>query len=144
MSAKNTTFLRFVKFAGSSLIGGSVDMILVWLLSDFVFEGYLGDVIISPLISFECSVLVGFTFCWFYIWNDRGISGGKSLFLKHLLSYNISNIGVFGIRMLLVVVVEKLFGGSLVIINLISRMLAGLLNFLISDKLIFKSKSDIV
>ncbi len=143
MSARKA-FVRFIKFTGSSLIGGSVDMILVWLLSDFVFGGYWGDVIISPMISFECSILVGFTFCWFYIWNDRVASGRKSSFVNHLLTYNISNIGVFGIRMLLVVLIEKLSGGNLVVINLISRMLAGLLNFLISDKLIFKSKSDVL
>ena len=31
---------RFAKFTGSSLIGGTVDMVLVWLLSRYVFKGY--------------------------------------------------------------------------------------------------------
>ena len=52
--------------------------------------------------------------------------------------YNVSNIGVFGIRMLLVVLIERIFSGNLVIINLISRLLAGLVNYMIADKLIFK------
>ena len=38
---------RFAKFTGSSLIGGTVDMVLVWLLSRYVFKGYWGDVIIE-------------------------------------------------------------------------------------------------
>lgn len=52
--------------------------------------------------------------------------------------YNVSNIGVFGFRMLLVVLIERIFSGNLVIINLISRLLAGLVNYMIADKLIFK------
>lgn len=52
--------------------------------------------------------------------------------------YNASNIGVFGIRMLLVVLIERIFSGNIVIINLISRLLAGLVNYMIADKLIFK------
>lgn len=130
--------LRFIKFAGSSLVGGTVDMILVWLLSGYVFNGYWGDVIISPIISFECSVIVGFTFCWYFVWKDRITKKDKKSFQKHLMAYNASNIGVFGIRMLLVVLIERIFSGNLVIINLISRLLAGLVNYIIADKLIFK------
>lgn len=52
--------------------------------------------------------------------------------------YNVSNIGVFGFIMLLVVLIERIFSGNLVIINLISRLLAGLVNYMIADKLIFK------
>lgn len=129
---------RFIKFAGGSLVGGTVDMLLVWLLSGYVFNGYWGDVIISPIISFECSVIVGFTFCWYFVWNDRVSNKSGRSFLKHLMVYNASNIGVFGIRMLLVVLIERIFSGNLVIINLISRLLAGLVNYMIADKLIFK------
>ena len=129
---------RFIKFAGSSLVGGTVDMLLVWLLSGYVFNGYWGDVIISPIISFECSVIVGFTFCWYFVWNDRISNKSGRSFLKHLMVYNASNIGVFGIRMLLVVLIERIFSGNIVIINLISRLLAGLVNYMIADKLIFK------
>ena len=113
-------------------------MLLVWLLSGYVFNGYWGDVIISPIISFECSVIVGFTFCWYFVWNDRISNKSGRSFLKHLMVYNASNIGVFGIRMLLVVLIERIFSGNLVIINLISRLLAGLVNYMIADKLIFK------
>lgn len=129
---------RFAKFTGSSLIGGTVDMVLVWLLSRYVFKGYWGDVIISPMISFECSVIVGFAFCWYFVWNDRVCREDNSSFLKQLIAYNGSNIGVFGLRMLLVLVIDRIFSCNLVVTNLIGRLLAGLLNYVISDKVIFK------
>lgn len=133
--------LRFIKFALSSLVGGTVDMVLVWLLTSYVFDGYLGDVIITPIVSFESSVIVGFTFCWCFVWNDRVSRKGSKSFLKHLAAYNASNIGIFGLRMMLVVLIESIFSCNLVIINLISRILAGLLNFVISDKVIFRKVS---
>lgn len=133
--------LRFIKFALSSLGGGTVDMVLVWLLTSYVFDGYLGDVIITPIVSFESSVIVGFTFCWCFVWNDRVSRKGSRSFLKHLAAYNASNIGIFGLRMMLVVLIESIFSCNLVIINLISRILAGLLNFVISDKVIFRKVS---
>ena len=141
MAGSDKTALRFLKFVGSSMVGGTVDIVLVWLLTGYVFTGYAGKVVISPIISFEASIIVGFMFSWFFIWNDRVADAGKNAFLKHLLAYNASNIGVFAIRMLLVVLIEKTIGGNLVIINFASRMLAGLLNFIISDKLIFRNKA---
>lgn len=134
------SIIRFIKFAGGSLIGGTVDMSLVWLLTRYLFDGYWGDVIISPMISFEASVIVNFTFFWFFIWNDRIGNGGKHTFFKRLLAYNVSNVGIFAFRMLLVVVMEKIVGGNLVVINLFGRILSGLLNFIICDKLIFRNK----
>ena len=136
-----SSVIRFLKFVGSSLVGGTVDMVLIWLLCGYIFDSYWGDVIISPIISFESSVIVGFTFCWFFVWNDR-VSSQSNSFLRHLLAYNISNIGIFFLRLGLVVLIEKLVGsnGNLVLINLAARMLAGLLNFIISDKLIFKKR----
>ncbi len=116
-------------------------MVLIWLLCGYIFDGYWGDVVISPIISFESSVIVGFTFCWFFVWNDR-VSTQSNSFLRHLLAYNISNIGIFILRLALVILIEKLFGtrGNLVLVNLVARMLAGLLNFVISDKLIFRKR----
>ena len=131
---------RFMKFVTTSLVGGTVDMVLVWLLSGYVFSGYWGKVVVTPMISFECSVIVGFTFCWLYVWKDRVDRRDSGSFWKSLGAFNLSNIGVFVLRMLLVMILERMFAGNLLICNLIARMLAGLLNFFISDKLIFKIK----
>lgn len=137
----DSTLVRFIKFAGVGLIAGTVDISLVWAFTKFVFSGYTGQVIVSPVISYECSIIVGFVFSWYFIWNDRLSTGGRSEFWKRLAAYNVSNVGIFALRVLLVMMFEKIWdGGNLVIINTVSRILAGLLNFVITDKLIFKRK----
>ena len=141
MAGSDKTIVRFIKFAGVGMVAGTVDISLVWVLTKFIFTGYFGQVILSPVISYECSVLVAFAFSWYFIWNDRVSQGSKREFWTRLLGYNLSNVGIFALRILLVMAFEKLWdGGNLVIINVISRILAGLLNFVITDKLIFKKK----
>lgn len=137
----NSTLVRFIKFAGVGLIAGTVDISLVWVLTKFVFGGYYGQVMISPIISYECSIIVGFVFSWYFIWNDRLSSGSRKEFWTRLMAYNISNVGIFAIRVLLVMLFEWLWnGGNLVIINTVGRILAGLVNFVITDKLIFRKR----
>lgn len=141
MASSDKTIVRFIKFAGVGMVAGTVDISLVWVLTKFIFAGYFGQVILSPVISYECSVLVAFVFSWHFIWNDRVSQGSRKEFSTRLLGYNLSNVGIFALRVLLVMAFEKLWdGGNLVIINVISRILAGLLNFVITDKLIFKKK----
>ncbi len=139
----DSTLVRFIKFAGVGLIAGTVDISLVWVLTKFVFGGYTGQVVVSPVISYECSIVVGFVCSWFFIWNDRLSSGSSREFWTRLAAYNVSNVSIFVIRVLLVMAFEKLWdGGNLVIINTVSRILAGLVNFLITDKLIFKKSGQ--
>ena len=141
MAGSDKTIVRFIKFAGVGMVAGTVDISLVWVLTKFIFAGYFGQVILSPVISYECSVLVAFAFSWYFIWSDRISSGNKREFWTRLVAYNLSNVGIFALRVLLVMAFEKLWdGGNLVLINTISRILAGLLNFVITDKLIFKKK----
>ena len=131
---------RFAKFVAISFIGGGIDMLMVWLLTTYAFDTYFTDVILAPLISFECAVIVGFTFSWFLIWNDR-VGGGVGEYFRRMLMYNISNLGVFGIRLLLVILLQRLVPQYLVLCNLIARMLAGVVNFIIIDKVIFRRYS---
>ena len=131
---------RFAKFVAISFIGGGIDLLMVWLLTTYAFDTYFTDVILAPLISFECAVIVGFTFCWFLIWNDR-VGYGAGEYFRRMLMYNISNLGVFGIRLLLVILLQRLLPQHLVLCNLIARMLAGVVNFIIIDKVIFRRYS---
>ena len=128
---------RFAKFVAVSLIGGGIDLLMVWILTKYVFDSYFTDVILAPLISFECAVVVGFTFCWFLIWNDR-VGRGAGEYFRRMLMYNVSNLGVFGVRLLLVILLQRLLPQHLVLCNLFARMLAGLVNFVVIDKLIFR------
>ena len=131
---------RFVKFVAISFIGGGIDLLVVWLLTTYAFDTYFTDVILAPLISFECAVIVGFTFCWFLIWNDR-VGGSAGEYFRRMLMYNISNLGVFGIRLLLVVLLQRLMPDHLVLCNLFARMLAGLVNFIVIDKVVFRKEN---
>lgn len=133
---------RFAKFVAISFIGGGIDLLMVWLLTTYAFDAYFTDVILAPLISFECAVIVGFTFCWFLIWNDR-VGHGAGEYFRRMLMYNISNLGVFGIRLLLVILLQCLIPQHLVLCNLIARMLAGVVNFIIIDKVIFRKSRAI-
>ena len=60
--------IRYAKFASTSVVGSIVDTLVLWLLSDMVFtKGYLGEYIISPIISFQCAVAVNYTISYFYV-----------------------------------------------------------------------------
>ena len=58
---------RYLKYAGTSIVGTLVDTLVLWLLSDFVFKDvYWGQYIISPIISFQCAVLTNYLIFYFY------------------------------------------------------------------------------
>ena len=77
--------IRYVKFLGTSIIGTSVDMLVLFILSDFVFEkGYWGEYVLSPVLSFQCAVLVNYTIFYFYVWKDR-VASLRSLLLVLLI-----------------------------------------------------------
>ena len=60
--------IRYIKFMGTSVVGTVVDMLVLWILSDFVFsKGYWGEYILSPAISFQCAVAVNFAISYFYV-----------------------------------------------------------------------------
>ena len=82
---------RFIKFIGTSAVGSIVDTLVLWLLSDLVFtKGYLGEYIVSPIISFQCAVIVNFTLAYFYIWRDRTLErpggGTQKMFMLSCIS----------------------------------------------------------
>lgn len=129
---------RFIKFACASLIGASVDMGVLWILNRFLFNGYVGEYIAAPIISFECSVAVGFTACYYLIWHDRISEHSLSSYFRHLAGYNASCIGVFLIKMVLLLILQRIFGWSAVLCNIIARAVSGLLNFVMGEKVIFR------
>ena len=62
---------RFVEFSASSLLGTIVDTVVLWVLSKWVFSSYVGQYIVSPMISFECAAVANFAVAYFFIWKDR-------------------------------------------------------------------------
>lgn len=133
---------RYLKFIGTSVIGTIVDTLVLWILSDFAFtKGYLGEYIISPILSFQAAVLVNFCISVIYVWKDRVSSSvGVRTILKLYLMYNASCSAVFLIRFGVMLLIEHFTGWDVVICNLLAMFLSGLANFLLNNNYIFKQR----
>lgn len=128
---------RFPKFVGVNAIGTTIDTAVLWLFSHFVFDGYVGEYVISPVISFECAVLSNYLFSYFGVWRERRSAG--SFVLKYIM-YNISSSLVFTMKLGVILLLERLFGWNVVICNLAALCLSGLINFSLSEWVIFRKK----
>ena len=85
-----------LKFSLTSLFGTATDTLVLWLMTTYVmgathFEQY----VLSPLISFECAVIVNYTVAYFYVWRDRISIFTIGSYFSHLWKYNISCISAF-------------------------------------------------
>lgn len=128
---------RFPKFVGVNAIGTIIDTAVLWLFSHFVFDGYVGEYVISPVISFECAVMSNYLFSYFGVWRERRSAG--SFVLKYIM-YNISSSLVFTMKLGVILLLERLFGWNVVICNLTALCLSGLINFSLSEWVIFRKK----
>lgn len=139
--------LRYVKFAGTSVVGSITDTLVLWLLSDLVFtRGYWGEYIISPFISFQCAVAVNYTISYFYVWKDRtrkqsGASARRFFMLYG--AYNLSSTAVFLVRLGILLLIERFTGWDVVICNLVAMCFSGIINFIINNLLIFRKKKTV-
>lgn len=135
--------VRYVKFLGTGIVGTITDTLVLWLLSDLVFtKGYWGEYIISPVISFQCAVAVNFIISYFYVWKDRTRDQGASVrrFFRLYIAYNASGSAVFLLRLGALLLIERFTGWDVVLCNLLAMCFSGILNFLINNLVIFKSR----
>lgn len=131
---------RFPKFIGVNAIGTLVDTIVLWLFSHFLFESYIGEYIISPIISFECAVFSNFVFSFFFVWRDRRYRNQRKAFIHKYLIYNISSSAVFLLKMGILLIIEAISGWDVVICNLSALCISGLINFSLGEWVIFRKK----
>ena len=138
--------VRYLKFAGSSIAGTVTDTLVLWLLSSFVFgEGYWGEYVVSPAISFQCAVAVNYTIAYFYVWKDRiraRSDAGAARFFRLYLAFNLSNTGVFIFRLGVLLLIERFTGWNVVFCNFAAMFFSGLLNFMIENVIIFRNKTS--
>lgn len=133
---------RFCKYTVSTLVGSAVDMLVLWLLSDFVFKGnYIGEYIISPLCSFECATITNFLMAYFLVWKDRKVQSQKAATLK-FCGYNLSCIGGFFIKMGVLLMLQSIFHWDVLWCNIIALCVAGCYNFAMNEIIIFKEKTN--
>ena len=136
--------LRYLKFAGTSLAGTVVDIVVLLVLSDYVFAGgYWGEYVISPVISFQCAVMTNYMISYFYVWGDRREEKGRlRSFFRRFIYYDLSSSGVFLLRLGLLLIIERIAGWDVVICNLTAMCFSGILNFLMNNLVIFRKKKD--
>lgn len=139
---KELKLIRFLKFTAGNLLGTLVDTFVLWLFSHFVFSGYVGQVIISPFISFECAVLANFTLAYYFIWHDRVSQRSSRSFFRHYGAYNISCTGAFLLKMAVLMLIQYLTRWDVVICNLLALCVSGFFNFVMNEFVIFKKKSE--
>lgn len=131
---------RFPKFFISSLGGTLVDMGVLFVLSEFVFDRYFGEYIVAPFISFECAVLTNFIFSFFFVWKDRVRGQSFVYFIRKYLVYNASATATFIVKLGILLLFEVVFGWHVVFCNLAALCISGLLNFSMGEWVVFRKK----
>lgn len=111
---------------------------MLWILSHYIFTTYVGQYIVSPCISFECAVLSNFLCSWHFVWSDRVKQQGGSRLGHKYLYYNLSATGSFGVKMMFLLLLEHLFGWSVIVCNLTALCISGTINFAMGEWVIFR------
>lgn len=133
---------RFPKFFAGNLLGTAIDTLVLWLFSHFVFQGYIGQVIISPVISFECAVMTNFIFSYFVTWKDRISQVSTRSFFRRFVGYNATCTGTFILKMGILMLIQWLTKWDVVICNLLALCVSGVVNFLMDNFVVFKKKAE--
>ena len=138
MGRKVETALRIPKYVLVNAAGTVVDTAVLWLVSHHIFHSFAGEYLLSPFISFECAVLFNFICSFFLIWKDRMDIGNARTFISRYLLYNLSCTMTFLLKMGLLLFFKFLFGWDVVICNLTALCVSGIVNFVMSDRVIFR------
>jgi len=138
--AKEWIFHRIPKFIAGNLLGTLVDTLVLWVFSHFVFQGYVGKVIISPIISFEFAVFANFVFSYYLIWKDRVSHHSGKSFIRHYGAYNVACTGGFFIKMGVLLLIQAQTKWDVVICNLLALCVSGTYNFIMNELVIFKKR----
>ena len=133
---------KISKFIASNALGTIVDTMVLWVFSHFIFEGYVGEYLVSPLISFECAVFTNLLCSWHFIWRDRSKHYLKSSFGRKYLVYNLSASATFIFKMFILLLLEHFFGWNVVTCNLIALCLSGSINFAMGEWVIFRKAKE--
>ena len=137
--------IRYLRFLLSTLAGTAIDMLVLWLCSDYLFKGYYwGEYLLSPFISFECAVLVNFALAYFAVWKDRISARNLRSFLHHYAGYNLSCTGTFLLKIVVLLFIERSSGGwDVLICNILALCVSGILNFALNEMLVFKREKAV-
>ncbi len=132
--------IKYLEFVLSRLFGTGVDTLVLWICSDYLFTSYWGSYILSPIISFEFAVMSNFLWSYCWIWSSRIENKCWSNFWKRFSLFNLSSVAGFLIKMLFLLLFERIFGWDVKALsskyrNFLDQFLPELKNFFEKRKL---------
>jgi len=136
--------INYLKFLLSRIVGTLVDTWVLWMLSAYVFTSYVGIYLVAPTISFEFAVVSNFLFSYFWIWRRRISVKSIKTFFTRFTAFNLTSVMGFVIKMILLLLFERLFGWNVVYCNIVALLISGIINFILAEFVVFKKKPVII
>jgi putative flippase GtrA len=134
---------RFVKFVVSRFLGTLVDTLVLWVFTRYIMFSYVGQYVVAPAISFEVAMLHNYILSYFFIWHKHIPIKMPRDFFTRLITYNISSLLGFFVKMGFLILLERLFGWDVLICNIIALLISGFVNFFLAERVVFRKKSRI-
>lgn len=139
-----TLFKTYLEFLVTRLFGTGVDTLILWICSDFIFSTYWTIYVLSPIISFEFAVLSNFLWSYCWIWKSRIGQRSTRDFCYRFVIFNLSSGVGFLIKMLFLLLFEKIFGWDVIYCNFAALVISGLFNYFLADAVVFRQKRKLV
>ena len=127
----------YIEFVVSRLFGTGVDTFVLWICSKFIFHDYWGIYVVSPVISFEFAVFSNFVCSYYWIWKERITNKNIKDFTYRFLIFNFSSVLGFLVKMLFLLLFQKIFGWNVVYCNLAALLISGLFTYFLAETIIF-------
>lgn len=141
MNSRPLKILRtYAEFVLSRLLGTGVDTFVLWVCSYYLFDSYIGDYILSPFISFEFAVMSNYLCSYFWIWRTRIERKSWSNFWSRFFIFNLSSVAGFVVKMLFLLIFQKIFGWNVVFCNWAALFISGVLNYFLADSMVFRKR----
>ena len=134
--------IKYLEFVLTRLFGTGVDTLVLWICSHFLFTSYWGSYILSPIISFEFAVMSNFLWSYCWIWSSRIVNKSWGNFWKRFFLFNLSSVAGFLIKMLFLLLFERIFGWDVVWCNLTALLISGLFNYFLTDIWVFRKPAS--
>lgn len=131
----------YIEFVVSRLFGTGVDTFVLWICSKFIFHDYWEIYVVSPVISFEFAVFSNFVCSYYWIWKERITNKNIKDFTYRFLIFNFSSVLGFLVKMLFLLLFQKIFGWNVVYCNLAALLISGLFNYFLAETIVFGKRS---
>jgi putative flippase GtrA len=130
---------RLIKFWLTGITGTCVDMVVLFVLSRYVFKTDFLIYYIAPIISFELAMFNNYNVSRYWVWKDRHKHG---TYFIQLYKYNIACLAAFGVKMVFLILAKQLFSWDVLLCNLIGLCFSFVVNYIAGEKLIFRHEPE--